>query len=165
MPATVSAGDLLTRPRGTLLLSPRATGLDLYLREDYRHASHYPTPCPGDIRLHSWERDGVLVVGLLICCAKKPLLTFQAWLNLNTAHDMQVLAALRGDGDLMLQIVTEQGRRSIRIPNVVRRDAVRIAGDMKNLKALWTPEQFEAACRSLDRDYPTASSLYRAVTT
>jgi hypothetical protein len=144
---------------------PRATGLDIQVSEDSRNFTQYPNPCAADLRLVSYQVGGAFVVGLIIRCARKPLLTFQTWLNPATTHDNQVLNSLRGDGDVLLHIITNQGRRAIKIPNVVRRDAARIANDIRNAETTWTAEQFDAACTEMDRQYPTAVSLYRAVAT
>lgn len=156
--------ELLARVRGTLILVPRATGLDGYVREDYRNLYHYPKSGVVDVRLPSWEVGGTVVVALLFQIARKQVLTFQTWLNAQCLRDTQILAALRGDGDIMLYIISEQGRRAIHVPNVVRRDAIRIAGELRNGKAGWSPEQFDAACRAVDQQYPTAAAMYRAVT-
>lgn len=155
------ANSILERPRGTVRLAPRVDGVDIYVREDAINFCKYPNPCPGDIRLAKWSISGATVVCLLVSMARKPLFTFQTWINVMTSRENQVLSALATNGGVMVHIVSRESERSIRVPNVVHRDATAIVNALRTEAASWTPAEFDAACRQLDVQYPTAYAMYR----
>ncbi|MCC6360889.1 MAG: hypothetical protein IT450_19290 [Phycisphaerales bacterium] len=155
------AQSILERPRGTVRLSARADGVDIYVREDAANFSKYPSPCPGDLRLAKWTIGGASVVCLLVSMARKPLFTFQSWINVMNSRDNQVLGALATNGSIMVHILSRDSERAIRLPNVVHRDAAAVVGALRNEAGSWTVEQFDAACRQLDMQYPTAYAMYR----
>lgn len=155
------AQSILERPRGTVRLSPRADGVDIYVREDVVNLSKYPNPCPGDLRLAKWTIGGASVVCLLVCMARKPLFTFQAWVNVMNSRENQVLEALATNGGVMLHLLSRDSERAIRLHNVIHRDAAAIVGAPRSEPGGWTVDQFDAACRQLDMQYPTAYAMYR----
>lgn len=158
------ANSILERPRGTVRLAPRADGVDVYVREDSLNFCKYPNPCPGDVRLAKWSIGGANVVCLLVSMARKPIFTFQTWINVMNSRENQVLNGLAMKGSILVHIVSRDSERSIRVANVVHRDATAILSELRADAASWTPEQFDSACRQLDLQYPTAYAMYRELT-
>lgn len=152
---------ILQRPRGTVRLAPRADGVDIYVREETINFCKYPNPCPGDVRLGRWTVGAATVVYLLVCMDRKPMFTFQSVLNLTNTRDNQILNAMATRGALMVHIVSRDNERSIRLANVVHRDATAVLEFLRDSESGWTSEQFDEACRQLDLQYPTAYAMYR----
>lgn len=146
---------------GSLIAEPTAHSLDLYLREEPVHIGDYPQPCPVDIHLPSWHYPPTTVIAIVVRLARKDRLTFQTWINAAEMRGRAILSNLASDGRLFVHLVTTAVVRSLRVPNVVKRHAVRLVDELAR-RGSWDPAQFDEGRRRVDTLYPTPSKLFRA---
>jgi hypothetical protein len=105
----------------------------------------------------------VLAISLLLRFARKERLTFQTFLNAADAQSRHCLKNLAESTHLTVNVCTEQSvERSIRVPNIAKRFAIKLTQQLADTPPKWTTEQFAAARRVIDGLYPTPSQLWRA---
>jgi hypothetical protein len=154
--------DLAAAPVGTIRLDPGTHALNIFVREERLRLSDYPNPCRVETLLPAWDRPPALAVALLLRVAKKERLIFQVWLDVRHSLAMQVLNNLSGEVHVYLNVATDAVERSIRVPNTIKRHAVRIVRQLSERPPNWTDEDFENACRQVETLYPTPSKLWHA---
>ncbi len=144
---------------GTLIPVLDLGKVELYLREDEWGLKKYPPSCHLDVRIGTWEIDGVLLAVLLARFNHSDPATFESWINVAEPAGVRLIQALEPQKHLNVNIVTERFARAFRVPNPLRLDAGQLVKQLRRHYA-WSLEQYEAAQRRLARMYPSPVKLW-----
>ncbi|MFQ5805653.1 MAG: hypothetical protein ACE5I3_04300 [Phycisphaerae bacterium] len=157
--------SILAKPVECMVVEPTTHALQLFIREDPVKLGDYPHPCSVDIRLPAWDYQPVVAIALLVCVARRWRLICQTWINPARLEGIRILGNLTKEGRIYVHIVTDRVRRTIRVPNVVKRDASRLRKTLSARPCNWSDESFEEARQQIDTLYPTPARLWRACVT
>jgi hypothetical protein len=146
---------------GRLIITPIDSDAVIYLREEDWGMKKYPRQCPAELRLGTWEIDGVMTTVVLLRLARSDLTTFEFWLNAGDPNGVRTLQCLGSQTQVDVHIVADRMNRSLRVANVLRFDASMIVNRIRGRNA-WPPEDFQAACSRVAQLYPTPYALWWA---
>lgn len=147
------------QPAGRLLVAAVDADVVLYLREDDWGMKKYPRHCPGQLRMGSWDRDGVLAVAVLLRLARSDATTFEHWINPADAAAVRTLQCLAGQTQVDVHVVADSEVRSLRLANPLLLPASRIVNNIRHRQA-WTEDDFQRLCARIAQLYPTPASLW-----
>ena len=163
MPALEVPRAMLNKAAGWMLLKPTEDGLHVYIREDKANIGLYPRPCSVDLRLPSWDMPPVIVVALLVNVARRERLTFQTWINAGSLPGTRILTNLSNERRIHVHIVTDRIERSIRTPNVMKRQAKELLRRISSETDRWNEEEVEQAQKQIHTLYPSSWKMWQAL--
>ncbi len=162
MPSVEIPQPVLESPLGTLTAVAFSNDTVLFVREDDWGLKKYPLrDCPVDLRMGTWDMDGVLLVALVVRFARNDVTTADCCLNVAHAPAVRVLQCLAAQTQIDIHLVIENVARSFRIANPLRMDAGFLVNDIRTIVG-WPPEQFNRAATRLNKLFPTPPALWRA---
>jgi hypothetical protein len=154
--------SLLAKSVECMVVKPTTHALQIFIREDPMRLGDYPYPCSVDSRLRWWDYQTVIAVALLVCVARRWRLTCQTWINPAQFEGVRILSNLSNEKRIYVHIVTDRIERTIRAPNLVKRDASHLLKKFSAHPRDWSNEDFEEARRQIDALYPTPAKLWSA---
>ena len=159
----------LNLPRGfdDLTVGSALTGIEdrgaaVFVRLDDGVVSRLPRLCLLDARLGAWEYDGAIATALLVRVEKKIEMTYQVWIDGAAPSGVAVLKNLARQRDVIVHLVSDNNRRTLRTRNNLSIRARRLVAELQTRKT-WAREQFNRATGKLDTLYPTYSRLWVAI--
>jgi len=152
-PAVLSAAP------GSLVATVLQGEVVLFLRETEWGLKRYPTACPVDLRLGSWEIDNVLLVALILRLARSDAATFDYQLDVRSPGGIRMLQCLAVQPQIDVHLASEKTVRTFRAANPGAMEAG-ILVDKIHSREPWSPEDGERALARLNQLYPTAHDLW-----
>lgn len=150
---------VLAAPPRTLHVVSTDSQAVFYIREDDFRMRVLPPIVPFEIRLGTWETDGVKVVVLLARLARSDALTFEQWLNIGEPIGVRTLQCLAAQSNVDYYVVGDNDLRYSHGRNTISPIANSIVNEIRS-HAAWSRPDFDAACRRVNKLYPTASALW-----
>lgn len=147
---------------GGALAAIEDRGAAVFVRLDDAVVSRLPRLCVLDARLGAWEYEGAIATALLVRVEKRIELTYQVWVDGATPSGVGVLKNLSRQRDVIVHLVSDNNRRTLRTRNNLSIRARRLVAELQKRKT-WTREDFERATAKLDTLYPTYSRLWVAI--
>jgi hypothetical protein len=153
---------VLDKSPGSLVAMVVQGEVVLFLRETEWGLKRYPTACPVDLRLGSWDINNVLLVALILRLARSDAATFDCQLDASSAGGVRILQCLAVQSQIEVHLASESAVRTFRAANPSPVDAG-ILVDKIHSREPWSPEDSERALARLNQLYPTACDLWRSI--
>lgn len=144
---------------GSLVALVIHSQLELFLRETDWGLKRYPSACPAELRLGSWEIDNVVLVALILRLARSDASTFDCQIDVCTPAGTRVLQCLAGQNQVDVHLAGDQTIRTLRATNPAAVDASYLIDKVRS-RTPWTPEELEHALGRLNTLYPTSRDLW-----
>ena len=155
--------EIFNKAAGWMILKPTTDGLQVFIREDRTRIGLYPRPCSVDFRLPSWDMPPVTAAAFMVNAGRQERLTFQAWINTRAISGVQVLTNLSTERRIHVHIVTDTVVRSIKSPNIVKRQAQDLLRRLSSKSDQWSEQELLDAQERISRLYPSSWRMWNTM--
>ncbi len=153
---------VIDQPPRTLAVLALDAEVVVYLREADFRLRTMSRNCAAEVRLGSWDIEGIKVVVLALRLDHNDAMTFEYWLNVGEPAGVRVLQGLAAQKTIDVVVVGENETRFYRVGS----SGVRAAGQLvKQIRrqGAWSAQAFRQACTRVSQLYPSSAPMWQAL--